>query len=133
MALAALTARASVIAAEAGAVAPFTAWGPVIALKAALRAVTAFKTALLALAAFTARASVVAAEAGAVVVKAALRAVTALKPAFLALATFAAWASVVTAEAGPVAPLAAWGGRRVAAGRAATGGGFGFKGGHGQL
>jgi hypothetical protein len=97
LALAALTARASVIAAEARAVAPFTAWRPVIALKAALRAVTA------------------------------------LKPAFLALATFTAWASVVTAEAGPVAPLAAWGGRRVTAGRAATGGGFGFKGGHGQL
>ena len=87
----------------------------------------------MALATFAAWTSVVAAEAGAVVVKAALRAVTAFKTAFLALATFAAWASVVTAEAGPVAPLAAWGGRRVAAGRAATGGGFGFKGGHGQL
>ena len=87
----------------------------------------------MALAALAARASVIAAEAGALVVKAALRAVTTLKTALLALATFAAWASVVTAEAGPVAPLAAWGGRRVAAGRAATGGGFGFKGGHGQL
>ena len=64
MALAALAARASVIAAEAGAVAPFTAWRPVIALKAALRAVTALKTAFLALATFAAWASVVTAEAG---------------------------------------------------------------------